>query len=134
MLLFISRYQFWKLVVNNKYRPWVALVSSIFPNAINYFSFKIFPGRVIYFSWKNISEWKILELVLLNCYNLVLVTVMWVVIKSTSHHQFWNASEFYLDPYLFFFTSIVSLMMFCARLYCYLIWWYCSQIIMWQTI
>ena len=65
MLLCISSYDFWKLVVDNIYRPWVALVSSVFPNATNYFIFKNFPGRVIYFSWKNIWEWKIMELVLL---------------------------------------------------------------------
>ena len=47
-----------KLVVNNIYRPWVALVSPVFPNAINYFIFKNFQGRVIYFNGNNIWEWK----------------------------------------------------------------------------
>ena len=42
---------------------------SVFPNAINYFIFKQFLRR-LYFSWKNIWEWKILELLLLNCCNL----------------------------------------------------------------
>ena len=62
----ISSYLSWKIVVDNIYRPGVALVSSVFPNAINYFIFKGFPGRVIYFSWKNTWEGKILELVLLQ--------------------------------------------------------------------
>ena len=40
----------WNAVVNNVYRSWVALVSSVFPNAINNLILKNFPGRVIYFS------------------------------------------------------------------------------------
>ena len=32
------------------YRTCVALMSSAFPNAINYFIIKNFPGRVIYFN------------------------------------------------------------------------------------
>ena len=46
-----------------QYRSWVTLVSSVFPNAITTLLPEIF--RVA--TW----EWKILELVLLKCYNLV---------------------------------------------------------------
>ena len=35
MLLCISSYYSWKIVINNIYRPWVELVSSVFPNSIN---------------------------------------------------------------------------------------------------
>ena len=38
------------IVVSNIHRPQVTLVSSVFPNAINYFILKMFPGTVIYFS------------------------------------------------------------------------------------
>ena len=67
----VVMYLYLSFLVNNVYRSWVALVSSVFPNAINYFIFKNLPRRVMYFSWKNISEWKILELVLLSFCNLV---------------------------------------------------------------
>ena len=66
-----KNYHSCKKVVNNVYRSWVTLVSSVLPNAINYFIFKNFLRRVIYFSCKNIWEWMILELVLLNYWNLV---------------------------------------------------------------
>ena len=52
------------ILANNVYRSWVAWVGSVFPNAINFLIFKNFLRRVIYFSWKNVWEWKILELVL----------------------------------------------------------------------
>ena len=48
-------------LVNNVYKSWVALVSSVFPNAVNYFIIKNFPRRLIYFSWNNIWEWRSLN-------------------------------------------------------------------------
>ena len=48
-----------EIVVNHVHRSWVALVISVLLNS------------ECYFSLKNIWEWKILELVLLNFYNLV---------------------------------------------------------------
>ena len=70
ILLCIESYHFWKIVVNNVDRSWAALVTSVFPNTINYFIFKNFYRRLIYFSWKNIWEWKILKLVLFDCCSL----------------------------------------------------------------
>ena len=46
-------------------------MSSVFPNPIKYFTFQNFQSKVIYFSWRNIWEWTILELVQLDCCNLV---------------------------------------------------------------
>ena len=34
----------------------IALMGSVFWDAIDYFIFKDFPGRIIYFSWKNIEN------------------------------------------------------------------------------
>ena len=79
MFLCIWKYHSWKIVVINEYSiviiiSWYALVSSVFSNAINYFSFKNIFKIVIYFSWKSIWEWKFLELVLRTCCNLISVT------------------------------------------------------------
>ena len=47
MLLCILSYPSWKIVINNIYRPRNALVSSVFPNAVDYFILKNFPERVV---------------------------------------------------------------------------------------
>ena len=67
----VVMYLYLSFLVNNVYRSWVALVSSVFPNAITYFIFTNFPRRVIYLSWKKTWEWKTLELVLLSYCNLI---------------------------------------------------------------
>ena len=66
MLPYFSSHHSWEIVVNNIFRPWVALLGSVFPNAIDEFISKH------YFSWKIIWEQKVCEQVLFNCCNLVL--------------------------------------------------------------
>ena len=51
ILMCISSCHSERIIVNNNiYRPHVALVSSVFPDAIDYFILKNFPGRVVHFS------------------------------------------------------------------------------------
>ena len=65
----------------------VHLKLSFLKNSSQFYLFRSWLTWIIYFSWKNIWEWKMLELVLLSCHLLFPVTS-----KGFNNMQFRNST------------------------------------------